>query len=146
MKILIRKANEKDFPAIISLIKEFAVFQKTPEKVSITLEQMIEDKDIFQCLVAVSDDEIAGFATYFFTYNSWSGKGLHLDDLYVKESFRKTGTGKKLLDNIINLAKEEKCKNVRWMVSAWNLNAIDFYKKIGATVDEIDLNCNLKIE
>ena len=146
MKILIRKANEKDFPAIIALIKEFAVFQKTPEKVSITLEQMIEDKDIFQCLVAVSDDEIAGFATYFFTYNSWSGKGLHLDDLYVKESFRKTGTGKKLLDNIINLAKEEKCKNVRWMVSAWNLNAIDFYKKIGATVDEIDLNCNLKID
>lgn len=146
MKILIRKANEKDFPAIIALIKEFAVFQKTPEKVSITLEQMIEDKDIFQCLVAISGDEIAGFATYFFTYNSWSGKGLHLDDLYVKESFRKTGTGKKLLDNIINLAKEEKCKNVRWMVSAWNLNAIDFYKKIGATVDEIDLNCNLKID
>lgn len=146
MKVLIRKANEKDFPAIIALIKKFAVFQKTPEKVSITLEQMIQDKDIFQCLVAVSDDEIAGFGTYFFTYHSWSGKGLHLDDLYVKESFRKTGTGKKLLDNIINLAKEEKCKNVRWMVSAWNLNAIDFYKRIGATVDEIDLNCNLKIE
>lgn len=146
MKNLIRKASEKDFPAIIALIKEFAVFQKTPEKVSITLEQMVTDKDIFQCLVAVVENEIAGFATYFFTYNSWSGKGLYLDDLYVKESFRKTGTGKKLLDDIIDLAKEEKCKNVRWMVSAWNHNAIDFYKKIGATVDEIDLNCNLKID
>lgn len=146
MKNLIRKASEKDFPAIIALIKEFAVFQKTPEKVSITLEQMVTDKDIFQCLVAVVENEIAGFATYFFTYNSWSGKGLYLDDLYVKESFRKTGTGKKLLDDIIDLAKEEKCKNVRWMVSAWNHNAIDFYNKIGATVDEIDLNCNLKID
>src|SRR6185437_2300531 len=146
MKILIRKATEKDFPAIIALIKEFALFQKTPEKVSITLEQMVTDKDIFQCLVAIAENEIAGFATYFFTYNSWSGKGLHLDDLYVKESFRKTGSGKKLLDNIIELAKEQKCKNVRWMVSGWNHNAIDFYKRIGAAINEIDLNCNLKID
>src|SRR6185312_4925684 len=146
MKIVIRKATEKDFPAIITLINEFAAFQKTPEKVSITLEQMVTDKDIFKCLVAVSENEIAGFATYFFTYHSWSGKGLHLDDLYVKKSFRKTGTGKKLLDNIIHLAKEDNCKNVRWMVLAWNHIAIDFYKKIGAPVDEIDLNCNLKID
>lgn len=146
MKIVIRKANEKDFAAIITLIKEFAVFQKTPEKVTITLYQMLKDKDIFQCLVAVSENEIVGFATYFFTYHSWSGKGLHLDDLYVKESFRKAGAGKKLLDNVIHLARKEKCKNVRWIVSAWNHNAIDFYKKIGATVNEIDLSCNLKIE
>jgi len=146
MKILIRKAHETYFPEIIDLIKEFALFQKTPEKVSISLEQMIKDKDIFRCLVAVAENEIMGFATYFFTYHSWTGKGLHLDDLYVKESFRKAGAGKKLLDNIINLAKEEQCKNVRWMVSGWNSNAIDFYKKIGATVDEVDLNCNLKID
>jgi GNAT superfamily N-acetyltransferase len=146
MKILIRKADEIDFPEIIDLINEFALFQKTPKKVSITLAQMIKDKDIFQCLVAVSDNEIVGFATYFFTYHSWTGKGLHLDDLYVKESFRKSGTGKRILDHIINLAKKEECKNVRWMVSSWNLNAIDFYKKIGATVDEVDLGCNLKID
>ena len=146
MKILIRKAYETDFPEIIDLIKEFALFQKTPEKVSISLGQMIKDKDIFRCLVAVAENEIVGFATYFFTYHSWTGKGLHLDDLYVKESFRKAGTGRKLLDNIINLAKEEKCKNVRWMISDWNSNAIDFYKKIGATVDKVDLNCNLKID
>lgn len=146
MKILVRKAHEADFPQIIDLIKEFALFQKTPEKVFISLDQMIKDKDIFQCLVAASKNEIVGFASYFFTYYSWTGRGLHLDDLYVKESFRKTGTGKKLLDDIINLAKEEKCKNVRWMVSGWNRNAIDFYKKIGATVDEVDFNCNLKID
>lgn len=145
MNTTIRKADEQDFPAIISLIKEFSVFQKTPEKVTITLDQMRKDKNIFQCLVAESDKEIAGFATFFFTYYSWTGKGLYLDDLYVKESFRNHAIGKKILDAVIHLAKSEQCKNVRWLVSNWNINAIEFYKKAGATVDEIDLNCNLII-
>ena len=63
MKILIRKAYETDFPEIIDLIKEFALFQKTPEKVSISLGQMIKDKDIFRCLVAVVENEIVGLVS-----------------------------------------------------------------------------------
>ncbi len=50
MDISIRKAIEQDFEEIFVLIKEFAVFQKTPEKVTITPDQMIQDKDMFQSL------------------------------------------------------------------------------------------------
>jgi GNAT superfamily N-acetyltransferase len=144
MNVTIRKADEHDFPAIFSLVKEFAVFQKTPEKVSITLEQMINEKDIFKCLVAeVDNKEIAGFATFFFTYYSWTGKGLYLDDLFVKDIFRKQSIGKKLLDAVIDLARKEKCKKVRWLVSGWNTNAIEFYKKMGAVIDSTDITCDL---
>lgn len=107
---------------------------------------MTKDEKIFQCLVAENDEsEITGFATFFFTYYSWSGKGLYIDDLYVKDSYRKKAIGKKLLDAIINIAKEEDCKKVRWQVSGWNKNAIDFYKKMGAVVDGTDINCDLLI-
>ncbi len=140
------KASKQDFPVIFSLIKEFSIFQKTPEKVTATLSQMIKDEKIFQCLVAENDEkEIIGFATFFFTYYSWSGKGLYLDDLYVKDAYRKRASGRKLLDAIINIAKEEGCKKVRWQVSGWNKNAIDFYKKMGAVVDGTDINCDLLI-
>lgn len=145
MNFVIRKANESDFEEILSLIKEFSVFQKTPEKVSITLDQLRKDKDIFQCLVVASEGEIVGFASFYFTYYSWSGRGLYLDDLYVKQLYRKQSIGKKLLDAIIDLAKKEQCKNVRWLVSEWNANAINFYKSMGATIDKVDLNCNFKI-
>ena len=146
MNVTIRKADEQDFPAILFLLKEFSVFQKTPEKVSITLEQMINEKNFFQCLVAETENkEIAGFATFFFTYYSWTGKGLYLDDLYVKESFRKQSIGKKLLDAIIDLAKKAQCKKVRWLVSGWNTNAIEFYKKMGAAIDGTDLICDLSL-
>lgn len=144
--MIIRNAGEKDFYAILDLIKEFSVFQKTPEKVTITVEQMVEDKGLFRCILALADNKIIGFATYFFAYHSWTGKVLHLDDLYVTDDYRKQGTGKKLLDEVIELARSEHCKNVRWMVSRWNLNAIEFYKKTGATIDEAELNCNLALE
>jgi diamine N-acetyltransferase len=146
MNVTIRKAREQDFPVILSLIKEFSVFQKTPGKVTITLEQMIKEKDLFQCLIAeTGDNEIAGFASYFFTYYSWTGKGLYLDDLYIKDAFRKQSIGKKLLDAVIRLAKDEQCKKVRWLVSGWNKNAIEFYKKMGAVVDDTDLICDLSL-
>jgi GNAT superfamily N-acetyltransferase len=144
MAIIIRKASQQDFPTILSLIEDFSLFQKTPEKVTITLEQMMAAKDLFQCFVAeTSGKEIIGFASFYFVYNSWSGKGLYLDDLYVVDAFRKQGAGKLLLDAMIQLAKEEHCKKLRWQVSKWNSNAIDFYKKMGAVIDDTEINCDL---
>jgi diamine N-acetyltransferase len=145
MNIIIRQAAREDFPAVYGLFKEFAVFQKTPEKLYITLEELIEDEEYFKCLVAVTDGEIVGFATYFFSFYSWTGKAIYLDDLYVKNSHRNYGIGKQLLEAVINLAKESHCKTVRWLVSRWNTNAIEFYKKIGAHVDDTEMTCVLPL-
>ena len=67
ININIRKADERDFPFIFALMKEFSIFQKTPEKFTLTLEQLIAEKDIFQCLVAETDNsEIIGFGSFSF--------------------------------------------------------------------------------
>jgi len=108
MEITIRPATPHDFPAVHSLFLEFAAFQKTPEKVKITVEQMQKDKDLFQCLVAEGREGIVGFATWFFAYYSWTGKAIYLDDLYVQDAFRKEGIGGRLLKAVIDLAKKRK--------------------------------------
>jgi GNAT superfamily N-acetyltransferase len=146
MTISIRMAAKADFPAVYELFREFAVFQKTPEKLYITLEQLIEDEQYFQCLVAETGDRIVGFASFFIAYYSWTGKGVYLDDLYVKEDSRKYGIGKQLLNGVIELAKTEKCKTVRWLVSRWNANAIEFYKSIGAQIDDTEMTCVLPLQ
>lgn len=136
-----------DFPYILALINEFAIFQKTPEKVSITLAQMEKEKDVFRCFVAeTSDHRIVGFASFYFTYFSWSGKGLFLDDLYVTESYRKQNIGVQLLNAVIDLGKKELCKKLRWQVSGWNKNAIGFYKKMGVVIDDTEINCDLSLQ
>ena len=147
MRIKIRKAIPADFAYILALINEFANFQKTPEKVSITLAQMEKEKDIFRCFVAeTSDHRIVGFASFYFTYFSCSGKGLFLDDLYVTESYRKRNIGVQLLNAVIDLGKKKQCKRLRWQVSGWNKNAIGFYKKMGVVIDDTEINCDLSLQ
>lgn len=142
-EVIIRRAAEEDFPAILQILIEFAEFQRTPEKCIITLEQMRKDKDLFQCLVAVNEGEIIGFSSFFFAYYSWSGKAIYMDDLYIRPGFRNLGLGKRLLNEVIELAKREQCTKLRWQVSRWNTEAIEFYRKMGAVIDEVDINCDL---
>lgn len=136
MKVIIRKATEKDFLAILSLIKELADFEKSPEKVTNSIEQMRSEKDFFQCYVAESDNkEVVGMAVFFFTYSTWVGKSLYLDDLYIKEAYRGKKIGTKLLKKIFEIAKKENCKRVSCLVSTWNSPAVEMYKKCGAEID-----------
>jgi GNAT superfamily N-acetyltransferase len=145
MDIIIRPATKADFADILALFREFSIFQKTPEKLHITLEQLIEDEQYFQCFIAVADGQIIGFATYFFAYYSWTGRAIYLDDLYVKDSHRKYGIGRQLLDTVINFAKDNNCRTVRWLVSRWNINAIEFYKKMDAHIDDTEITCVLPL-
>ena len=141
--INIRTATEEDFPAILSLIRELAAFEKAPEKVTNSVELMKKEQDLFRCFVAETESkEIIGMALYFFAYYTWVGKSLYLEDIYVKESFRKQKTGAALLRKIFDVANKEDCKRVRWQVLNWNESAIQMYIKSGAEIDDEWLNCN----
>jgi ribosomal protein S18 acetylase RimI-like enzyme len=147
MKISIRKASEKDFPAILALIKELADFEKSPEKVTNTVDLMLLEKDYFNCFVAETErNEIIGIALYFFAYYTWVGKSLYLEDIYVKKEFRRQKTGTELLKKIFEVAQKEQCKRVRWQVLDWNNNAIEMYRKAGAEIDSHWLNCTFDYE
>ena len=145
MSIVIRRSTDADIPAIFLLLNEFTTFQKTPEKLFVTEEQMKEDKDLFQCFIAedTSSSNIVGYACFSIIYYSWSGKALYLDDLYVKETYRGHNIGSMLMNSIIAMAKESNCKKMRWQVSKWNTNAQAFYEKLGAVIDDVEINCDL---
>lgn len=142
--MIIRKATANDFPEVLHMIKEFASFQRTPEKVTINLDQMLREQALFNCLVAETPGGIiVGFATYFYTYYSWTGKALYLDDLYVKKIYRNQLVGTQFLKALMAIALDEQCIKMRWQVSKWNETAIEFYKKMGAVIDESEINCDL---
>ena len=146
MNISIREAVINDFESIRNLITEFSIFQKTPEKVKITLEEMIVQKDYINCYVAVTEDnDVIGYTSYSMVYYSWVGKSIYLDDVYVTEAFRGNQVGFRLMQTVFDIAKKEKCNRVRWQVSRWNTHAMEFYKKLGALIDDVELNYDLII-
>ena len=143
MDFKIIEADLSHIQEVYLMMKDFASFQQTPEKFTISLEEFKESKNLFNCLLAVSGKEIIGLASYFNVFYSWSGKAIYLDDLFVKENYRGCGVGTSLLEALISRAKNSGCKKMRWQVSKWNNNAIAFYRKRGAVTDDVEINCDL---
>lgn len=136
-KILIRAAKEEDTPAIFSLIKELAEFEKLSDQIETTENELHKtlfgENKFVEILIAEYDKKIAGQAIFFKNFSTFLGKpGIYLEDLYVKPEMRGKGIGRALLDKIILLAKERNYGRVEWSVLDWNTSAIEFYKKIGA--------------
>lgn len=134
----IRKGTPQDMPAVLELIKELAHFEKEPDAVVVTADDLVRDgfgtNPLFNTLVAEQDNEIIGMALFYNRYSTWKGKTIHLEDLIVKENKRGTGAGSALYKAVINFAKMQGVKRVEWVVLDWNQHAIDFYKRSGATV------------
>ena len=144
MTSTIRPITEQDFETLLALFQEFALFEKFPEKMTNSLAQMKAEKTYLNGFVALNEQhEIAGYVTFFFAYYTWTGKSLYMDDLYVRPEFRSSGVGTKLINAVIDFAKAEQCKKLRWQVSEWNQPAIDFYKSLGASIDSVESNCDL---
>lgn len=143
----IRKGNAEDVEGAFKLIQELAVFEKAPDAVENTVERMIEDgfgnKPVFEFFVAEEDGRIIGLALYYYCYSTWKGRFLYLEDLIVTEAYRGKGLGKQLFDAIILKAKKEGVALVGWQVLDWNEPAIDFYKKLGASLHPEWVNCRL---
>ena len=135
---MIRKATKNDMPSVLELIQELATFEKEPDAVVITVDDLVRDgfseNPLFQCFVAEVDNEIIGMALYYYRYSTWKGKTIHLEDLIVKENKRGTGAGFALYKEIIKQGKAENVRRIEWNVLDWNTPAIDFYEKSGAKV------------
>jgi len=134
----IRKATSADMSAVLDLITELAIFEREPEAVVVTVEDLqrdgFGDDPLFYAFVAEQNDKIVGMALYYYRYSTWKGKTIHLEDLIVTESMRGTGLGFALYKEIIRQGKRDNVRRIEWNVLDWNTPAIDFYEKSGAKV------------
>ena len=138
----IRKANTSDVKDILRLLIELAVYEKEPNAVKLTEEELIRDgfglNPRFECLLAEFNSEIVGLAFYTERYSTWVGDTLHLEDLIVTEKMRGKGFGFNLYREFLIEANRRGVKRVEWSVLDWNKSAIDFYKKTGAIIDDLE--------
>lgn len=134
----IRKGTPKDMSAVLDLITELAIFEKEPDAVVISSEDLVRDgfseNPLFHTFVAEVNQEIIGVALYYYRFSTWKGKTIHLEDLIVKENKRGTGAGFALYSEIIKQGKKDNVRRIEWNVLDWNTPAIEFYEKSGAKV------------
>ena len=132
----IRFATEKDASLLLELIKELAKYEKLTDEVTAsekTLAETIFKKKYAEVIIAELNEEPIRFALFFHNFSTFLGKpGIYIEDLYIKERFRCKGYGKQIFSFLANLAVERKCGRLEWWVLDWNVDAINFYKSLGA--------------
>lgn len=147
MKLFIREGTENDIPSALKLVQELAQYEKAPNEVEVTEEQMkvwgFGKNPLFQFFVAEEQGEVVGMALYYYKYSTWKGKCIFLEDIIVTEKHRKKNIGSRLFERVLQVAKEENVKRLEWQVLNWNEPAIAFYKKYNSQFDGEWLNCKL---
>jgi GNAT superfamily N-acetyltransferase len=136
---MIRSARPDDVPAVLSLIRALARYEKLEHEVIGTEEDLREH--LFgahpRAEVALVEDggDVAAFALFFHNYSTFLCKpGLYLEDLFVLPEHRRRGYGRALLAHLAKLAVERGCGRFEWAVLDWNEPAIAFYRSLGANL------------
>jgi len=135
----IRAAELRDVVTIVTLIRELAEFEHLTHLLQVTPEKLrphlFGERAVVEALVAESAGDVVGFALFFTNFSTFLAQpGLYLEDLYVQPSQRGRGVGEALLSRVGRLAVERDYGRFEWSVLDWNVNAIRFYEKMGATV------------
>ena len=134
---MIRAATPADVSAIHALIVELAVYEKEPDAVKATHDDLARalfgERPVAECVLAEMDGVPVGMALFFTNFSTWTGQaGLYLEDLFVMPQARGAGLGKALLVHLAQLCVTRGYARFEWSVLDWNTPAIGFYQAIGA--------------
>src|SRR6266581_2534000 len=133
----IRPARVEDVSIILELIRDLATYERAPDEVIATEEQLVDvlfgERPAAEVLLAFEGKSPVGFALFFHNFSTWLGRpGLYLEDLFVKPERRGKGYGRALLVELAKIAMERGCGRMEWAVLDWNEPAIKFYRTLGA--------------
>jgi GNAT superfamily N-acetyltransferase len=140
-QFVIRAARAADAATILALIRELAEYERAPNEVVATEDQLREvllsAHPAAEVLLGEENGEAVCFALFFHNFSTWLGRrGLYLEDLFVRPDMRGKGYGRALLVRLAQIAQERDCGRMEWAVLDWNEPAIQFYRKLGARPNE----------
>ena len=136
----VRPVRPADVPAVVSLVRELADYEKALHEVRLTEAQLTDA--LFGDSPALfghvrgdrrANGEVVGIALWFLNFSTWRGAhGIYLEDLYVSPPHRGTGLGRELLRTLAAVCVERGYSRLEWSVLDWNTPSIEFYQAAGA--------------
>ena len=133
---MIRNARPGDEADIVAMIHDLAAFERAPDECTVTEPQitaaLFGADPTAHCFIAEVDGQIAAMALWFRTFSTWDGvAGIHLEDLFVREAFRRRGLARDLLARLARECVEHGYSRLGWAVLDWNTDAITLYDSVG---------------
>ena len=144
----LRSATPADVPVILRGIRALAEYERLAHECVATeallRETLFGPNPVAEVLLAFDGETPAGYALWFRTYSTFLARpGLYLEDLFVYPQYRGRGLGRELLRHLARVAVERDYGRVEWSVLDWNVDAIGFYRSIGAELLDDWRRCRL---
>ena len=122
-------------------MRELAEFEKYANDFAVT-EDVLREQGFhrsppdFHCLIAEQGDGLVGFLVYYFVPFTYRAKpNLIIKELYIADGYRSRGVGKLLMKAVASEAEQAGCGMIKWYVAKWNERGVQFYERLGATID-----------
>ena len=144
----LRPATPADVPVVLGCIRALAEYERLAHECIATeallRETLFGARPAAEVVLAFAGDEPAGFALWFESYSTFLARpGIYLEDLFVYPQHRGRGLGRRLLQHLAQLAVEREYGRVEWSVLDWNVDAIGFYRSLGAELMDDWRRCRL---
>jgi len=141
---MIRRAEIEDCDTLIGLIEALASYEELePPSMDARLRLRSDgwpldgsNAKFTAWLVETEQDghRIAvGYAITFPTYSTFLARPtLYLEDIFVLPDYRRGQFGSTLMEHLLQIAGNEGCGRMEWVVLDWNTSAQTFYAKFNA--------------
>ncbi|MBA5777192.1 GNAT family N-acetyltransferase [Stappia sp. F7233] len=132
-----RMANAEDATLVHGLLKALAGHLESSDAMSATVEDIrtgLAAPAAFSALIAERSGDAVGLCLWFPIYSTWRGRrGMFVQDIYVAESERASGLGRRLLAEAGRIGARDGASFIRLAVDAKNRAAQRFYDRLGFT-------------
>src|SRR6185437_11121327 len=134
--IIVANALREDAPAIHELLRKLSVALNRPHDVKSTPDDIARygfgPNPTFETILARRGDEAVGLVLYFYEFSTWRGcPGVYIQDLYVDDTLRGSGLGRRLLASVAARAFEREARYMRLSVDIGNDDGLVFYQRLG---------------
>jgi L-amino acid N-acyltransferase YncA len=137
MHLIIRNATPKDLPALLEIINHAilnttAIYDYEPrdyDQQKMWLDQMFNDG--MPVVVAEVDGEVIGYGSYNMFRPKIGFKFSVEHSIYLNEKSRGMGVGSRILESLIQRARESGIHTMIAGIDAANRGSIEFHKKYG---------------
>jgi len=137
MHLIIRNATPKDLPALLEIINHAilnttAIYDYEPreyDQQKTWLDQMFNDG--MPVVVAEVDGEVIGYGSYNIFRPKIGYKFSVEHSIYLNEKSRGMGVGSRILESLIQRARESGIHTMIAGIDAANRGSIEFHKKYG---------------
>ena len=137
----IRPARAADANAIAAMARAWTASEgksTTQFTAAAIVAHSAGDRAWFRTVVADSGQDLVGYATYSFSYETeYAAPGYYIGDLYVAPAARRQGIGRALVATVAAAARAEGAVYLWWASSPDNVAAHAFYAALGATFEPV---------